>query len=80
VGKSLGDSVPAHFRRVRVSQHWADIPKPDNELAALRWEHVSTNGALQIVYEECRAKGINLIDLATGEMFDDVDLGTTIYA
>jgi hypothetical protein len=80
VGKSLGDSVPAHFRRVRVSQGWAAIPAPENELSGLRWEHIASNGALQAVYEECAAKLITLIDLLTGEIFDDVDLGTTIYA
>lgn len=80
VGKSLGENVPAHFRRVRVSQGWADIPEPDNALSSLRWEHIASNGALQTVYEECQAKHITLIDLQTGEVFDDVDLGTTIYA
>jgi len=80
VGKSLGDNVPDHFRRVRVSQGWAKVPKPDNSLVGLRWEHIGTNGALQVVYEECQAKGISLIDLGTGEVFDDVDLGTMIYA
>lgn len=80
VGKSLGDDVPKRFRRVRVSQNWVDIPKPDNQLVNLRWEYVGTNGALSIVYEECQAKGLTLIDLATGELFDDVDLGTIIYA
>jgi len=78
VGKSLGDNVPAHFRRVRVSNNWADIPAPDNEYVQLRWEYIGTNGALQIVYEECTARHITLIDLATGEIFDDVDLGTTV--
>lgn len=80
VGKSLGDNVPAHFRRVRVSQGWADIPAPVNDMVALRWEHIGTNGALSVVYEECQAKNIKLIDMETGAIFDDVDLGTTIYA
>jgi len=78
VGKSLGDSAPAHFRRVRVSDNWSDIPDPQTAYDDLRWEYVSTNGALQIVYEECVAKNIALIDLRTGEIFDDVDLGTTV--
>lgn len=80
VGKSLGDNVPAHFRRVRVSENWADIPKPENDLSTLRWEYVGTNGALATVYDECQAKHYNLIDLATGARFDDVDLGTVVYA
>jgi len=79
VGKSLGDFHAAHFRRVRVSANWADIPTPENALAALRWEYVGTNGALSIVYEECQAKGVTMIDLETGSIFDDVDLGTTVW-
>lgn len=80
VGKDLGTDVPAHFRRVRVSQGWADIPKPENALVALRWEHIGSNAALETLYAECQAKNIALIDLATGEIFDDVDLGTIVYA
>lgn len=79
VGKSLGDNVPAHFRRVRVSAGWADIPTPENDLVGLRWEYVGTNGALSVVYEECEAKGIALIDLETGAYFDDIDLGTIVW-
>lgn len=78
VGKSLGDSAPAHFRRVRVSDNWASVPAPDTEYVNLRWEYIGTNGALQTVYDECAAKSITLIDLATGEIFDDVDLGTVV--
>jgi len=80
VGKSLGDHVPPHFRRVRVSQNWTRIPDAQSELSNLTWEHVGTNGALEIIYREAKAKGITLIDISTGEIFDDVDLGTTVYA
>jgi len=80
VGKGLGDSVPSHFRRVRVSRGWMDVPKPQTPYDALRWEYIGTNGALQIVYEQCQQKRIVLIDILSGEIFDDVDLGTTIYA
>lgn len=78
VGKSLGNDVPAHFRRVRVSAQWVDIPPAATGLEALRWEYIGTNGALAIVYEECQAKGIALIDVSTGAHFDDVDLGTMV--
>lgn len=78
VGKNLGVDLPSRFRRVRVSQNWVDIPPPDNDLVDFRWEYVGTNGALSIVYAECQAKGIDLIDLSTGEKFDDVDLGTIV--
>jgi len=79
VGKDLGSNVPAHFRRVRVSQGWTEIPEPITDAQALRWEYVGTNGALSLVYGECQAKGITLIDLETGAIFDDVDLGTIVY-
>lgn len=78
VGKSLGNTCPAHFRRVRVSAGWVDIPAPETALNGLRWEYVGTNGAMLTVYEECEAKGIALIDLETGVYFDDVDLGTIV--
>jgi len=78
VGKSLGDFSIPHFRRVRVSRGWPDIDSPDNALSALKWEHVGTNGSLQAVYLECQAKHISLIDLETGALFDDVDLGTIV--
>lgn len=80
IGKGIGDDVPDHFRRVRVSHGFPDVPSPDNPLCALRWEYVGTNGCLHIVYEECEGKGYDLIDLETGAHFDDVDLGTMVYA
>jgi hypothetical protein len=78
IGKSLGDDVPKHFRRVRVSSGWTDIPEPDTALGNLRWEYIGTNGALWSVYQEVKQKDFDLIDLATGEFFDDVDLGTIV--
>jgi len=80
VGKDIGAISIPHFRRVRVSGGWADVPAPENAYSALKWEYIGTNGALQTVYEECQAKNITLIDVATGEIFDDVDLGTITYA
>jgi hypothetical protein len=80
VGKSLGDDVPERFRRVRVSQNWAEIPEPDSPTKNLTWEYVASNGALQTVYEQCEERGISLIDIKTGEYFDDVDLGTMLWS
>jgi len=81
IGKSLGDDVPDRFRRVRVSNNWADIPAPITDASKLQWEYIGGNGALAVVYEECQAKGINMIDGKTGAYFDDEDLGTiTSYA
>lgn len=78
IGKDLGTDVPPHFRRVRVSRGWPDIPAPVTEQTGLKWEYVNSNGALEVIYRECQAKGISLIDLDTGEYFDDVDLGTIV--
>jgi len=76
--KDFSDDLPAHFRRVRVSRNWADIPKPTTEYDGMQWEYVGSNGALQIVYDECTAKRLTMIDIQTGEYFDDVDLGTIV--
>jgi len=78
IGKSLDFDYPARFRRVRCSNNWADIPKPTTEYPDLRWEYVGTNGALSVVYDECQSKHITLIDQKTGQIFDDVDLGTIV--
>jgi len=78
VGKNLHSDYPVRFRRVRCSNNWVDIPKPTTQSDSLRWEYVGTNGALQIVYDECAAKRIALIDQQTGEYFDDIDLGTIV--
>jgi len=78
VGKSLGADVPQRTRRVVVSQGWPLVPVPDTPLNGLRWEYVNSNGALAAVYRECQEKRVNLIELATGEYFDDVDLGTEV--
>jgi len=80
VGKDIGSDAPAHFRRVRVSADWADLPNPNSGSSGLTWEYVGTNGALAVVYEECQAKGIKLIDFETGALFDDVDLGTIVWS
>jgi len=78
VGKNIHSDYPLRFRRVRCSNNWADIPQPSTESDNLRWEYVGTNGALQIVYDECQSKHITLIDQKTGQIFDDVDLGTIV--
>ncbi len=73
IGKSLGEDVPAHFRRVRVSQQWAQVPKPETELTGLQWEHLAFDDDLQIVYEECDYYHLRLIDIRTGENWDGED-------
>lgn len=78
IGKSINSEYPARFRRVRVSNNWGDIPDPIVEQSVDRWEYIGGNGALSVVYEECQAKGIKMIDQKTGELFDDIDLGTIV--
>jgi len=76
VGKSLGDNVPAHFRRVRVSAHWAEIPHPENECSTYDWHYIGGNGAQEAAIEHCERERLQMIDIRTGETFDAVDLGT----
>lgn len=78
IGKGLGQDVPQHFRRVRVSRGWPDIPAPVTAMVGLRWEYINGNGLLAIVLEECQRRNFDLIDLATGELWDAEDLGTEI--
>lgn len=79
VGKDLGENVPKHFRRVRVSRNWAEIPVPVTDVSNLEWVYVGSNGALSLMYEKCRREQFDLIDLSTGAFFDDVDLGTIVW-
>jgi len=74
VGKDLGSDCPAHFRRVRVSRNWADIPEPATSDTNLHWEYVGTNGAVSVVYAECRAKSYTVIRKRTGEILREADL------
>jgi hypothetical protein len=76
--KQLGDDVPARFRRVRVSAGWADVPKPENEYTEREWHYIGGNGALQSAYEECSRARLTMVDIRTGEIFEDVDLGTIV--
>lgn len=78
IGKALGDDAPPHFRRVRVSRGWAEIPVPETPEAHLEFHYIGSNGALQTAYEHCKAERLTMIDLRTGEMFDDEDLGTIV--
>lgn len=80
ISKSLGGDAPPRFRRVRVSSGWADVPEPESDASAYDWQYIGGNGALQAAYEECERARLSMIDLRTGEIFDDVDLGTIVYA
>lgn len=74
--KSLGDDVPARFRRVRVSRGWASLPEAESEYAKLEWRYCGGNGELDALYDQCAAGEFLMVDIRTGEVFDDVDLGT----
>lgn len=73
IGKSLGRNVPAHFRRVRVSQGWWDIPAPKTEEMLLKWEYIRTETVLINIFEECQMKHIDLIDMKTKESYEEND-------
>lgn len=76
VGKTFGSNAPPRFRRVRVSSGWPEIPLPVTPHAALDWEYINGNGQLERLYHEAKQRGFSLIDIKTGEYFDDIDLGT----
>lgn len=79
LSKSLGSDTPPHFRRVRISQNWSNIPTPDNALVGLDWQYIAGNGALVSLYQDAEYLGYDLIDMETGLFFDDVDLGTIAW-
>jgi hypothetical protein len=79
IGKDLGTDVPKRFRRVRVSQGFPEIPKPETELSVFEWVYVGTNGALKMEYDKAERDGFRMIDVKTGAAFDDVDLHTVIW-
>ena len=80
LGKQLGYVMPPRFRRVRTSAGWAKAPGPEADLSGLDWHYIGSNGALQAAYEECARQHMTMIDVRTGEVFDDVDLGTIVYS
>jgi len=78
LGKQLGYPMPARFRRVRTSAHWAELDSPESEAGMMNWQYIGSNGALQTLYERCANQNLTMIDVRTGEIFEDVDLGTLV--
>jgi hypothetical protein len=78
LGKQLGNELPPRFRRVRASQRWPDAPEPVTTESVLKWQHIGTNGELNRIYDRCTAEHMTMMDMRTGEIFDDVDLGTIV--
>jgi len=74
--KALGEGVPSRFRRIRVSRGWEKAPEAESEYTKLDWKYCGGNGALDALYAECDERDMTMIDIRTGEIFDDVDLGT----
>jgi len=70
VGKDLGEDVPKGFRRVRVSQGWAEIPKPETEHNLYRWEYILNEQDLAIIVERCQKRHIDMVNVKTGEFWD----------
>lgn len=70
VGKDLGADVPPKFRRVRVSQGWAEIPKPITEHNLYRWEYVLGERDLDIIMARCQERKIDMVNIQTGEFWD----------
>lgn len=80
VGKDLGEDVPKGFRRVRVSQGWAQIPKPETEHNLYRWEYVLNEQDLAIIVERCQKRHIDMINVKTGEYWDWDDFDISVNA
>lgn len=78
LAKQLGDDAPARFRRVRTSKGWEKMPLPESETSGLTWQYIGGNGALLSAYEECERAHLTMIDIRTGEIFEDEDLGTIV--
>jgi len=68
VGKDLGTDVPRHFRRVRVSRGWVDLPDPVTGESYLRWQYLKTHGGLDALLQHCEYVGYQVIDIKTGEL------------
>lgn len=73
VTKQFNVEVPVHFRRIRVSQNWPDVPAPDTALSNLEWMHVKNQKQLERVYRECERISVRMIDVRTGDAFDESD-------
>lgn len=81
LGKGLGDELlPAHFRRIRLSQNWAKLPELHEPADGLDWLACRSPAALWAACEECQRERLNMIDLRTGEVFDILDFIERIEA
>lgn len=75
LGKGLGEAdLPPHFRRVRLSQNWQDLPVLHEPSDAYDWLVCSTSSSLWAACEECQRQGMAMVDLENGEVFDFTDM------
>jgi len=78
LSKQLGDDAPKRFRRIRTSEGWQKMPLPNTGEGNYDWHYIGGNGALNAAYDECERAHLTMIDIRTGEAFEDVDLGTIV--
>lgn len=82
IAKSLGgQSLPPHFRRVRCSQNWAELPvlEAAGQAGDFDWLVCNSHTSLWAAVEECQKERRDMIDGATGEYFDYQDAIDTWY-
>lgn len=79
IGKDLGEDVPKGFRRVRVSQGWAEVPKPVTEHNLYRWEYVLNDRDLHEIVQRCQKRHIDMINVQSGELWDYADFDTCLH-
>lgn len=70
IGKDLGENVHKHFRRVRTSQGWTDIPEPKTDQSGLNWFYVTSDRELWMVMKRCEIEQIDMIDGRTNQLWD----------
>jgi hypothetical protein len=75
LGKGLDhEPLPPHFRRIRLSQNWAVLPELHEPSNAYDWLACRSLSGVLATCQECQKTGLTMIDLATGEYFDVMDL------
>lgn len=72
--KDMQAEMPSHFRRVRVSQSWPDIPAPNTPLSTLKWEFTRSEEVMWIWLAVCQRDGFDVIDVKTNKPFDVDDI------
>lgn len=80
LAKSLeGAMFPPKFRRIRVTNNWAELPTLHEPSNAYNWLVCHTTTSLWAAVEECQEKRLSMVDMRTGEYFDYQDACDTWY-